>query len=282
MRCAGSPIMADATCLVCKVKQLSLLQVCEEPFEVLECAECDFAFVWPQPDPEKIHKTYNASHYYDDWVTKQADKREVMWRRRARRVLKGRSPGKLLDVGCGEGSFLSHAKELGWDVYGTELSQDGCNLAQEQWGIKTFCGRLEDAKFPNAEFDVVTLWHLIEHVPDPSALVREVKRITRPGGFILFACPNRHCPPFQFAYRVGRGKPYQLYSVNDREQHISHFSVKSLRRLLEDEGLHVQRFCVDRGHVQRLRYGIDLLCGALHALTGQIWSEAMECWSERP
>jgi len=246
------------------------------------CRRCDYAFVDPLPDRSVLERAYDRATYYEEWVTTQAQRRQVMWRRRAGRVLRGLRSGRLLDVGCGEGSFLHEAKMLGWQVEGSEISNEGCRLAKSRWDIEPFCGEVAQAPWPPASFDVVTLWHVVEHVPDPVSLMQTVAQLTAPGGRIIVACPNRRSYLFNLAYRIGRGRPPHLFHPDDRELHLSHFTVSSLRRLLELQSLRVIRVDVDQGHVQPIQWMLDLLATGLHTMTGLVWSQAIELWALKP
>ncbi len=270
--------------LACQLCGRTSLQVIEQRLSssaVYRCCFCDFAFVHPQPAVEALKQAYESG-YYEEWVTVQAKPRQRLWRRRAEEALGGLAPGYLLDVGCGEGSFLHAAKALGWQVTGTEISADAIRLARQQWQIEPFRGNLEEAHFPDNRFDAITLWHVIEHVPNPEATLREVARIARPGARIIIACPNRRGLLFQAVYFLGRLRRPHLYDPSDREIHLSHFSVGSLRFLLRRCGLQVLRVDVDRGHVQAVKHWLDLSATAVNRVTGLVWSEAMEVWACKP
>lgn len=269
-------------CSLCGKASLEAIERRVDPYTVYRCRFCDFAFVNPQPGLETLKKTYDQSGYYEEWVTAQAKPRKKLWQHRAERVLGGLAAGRLLDVGCGEGSFLHAAKTLGWQVTGTEISAEGVRLARQQWQIEAFCGSLEEARFPDNSFDVVTLWHVIEHVPDPKATLKEAARVARSGGRIVIACPNRRARLFNAAYRIGRGRAMHLFDPSDRELHLSYFTVGSLGFLARQCGLQVVRVDVDRGHVQAIKHWLDLSATVINRLTGLVWSEAMELWVCKP
>jgi len=98
--------------------------------------------------------------------------------------------GRLLDVGCGNGSFIARMHELGWDVAGTDVDADAVRRARLDSGLDVYEGTLEGARFPVGSFDVVTLTHVVEHVDDPVALLAECRRILRPGGRVVATTPN--------------------------------------------------------------------------------------------
>lgn len=104
--------------------------------------------------------------------------------------LKSSECGKLLDVGCGNGVFLARMRKLGWDVVGVEPDGQAADIARRQFGLEVFEGTLEQAGFPDRSFEAVSLSHVIEHVYDPAALLRECRRVLKPGGKLVIVTPN--------------------------------------------------------------------------------------------
>lgn len=100
------------------------------------------------------------------------------------------SPGRLLEIGCGDGEFLDRMKGFGWRVEGVDFDVKAACAAKEKFGIEVKVGRLEDMHYPEGSFDAVTLRHVIEHVFDPIATMREVCRILKPGGTVVVLTPN--------------------------------------------------------------------------------------------
>lgn len=107
----------------------------------------------------------------------------VMW-------LHSRPNGKLLDVGCGNGSFLATMQKLGWDVAGIEPDANSAKLAQERLGTSVRIGTIEEADFPADSFDAVTAHHVIEHMHHPIEFLRECFRILKPKGKLVVTTPN--------------------------------------------------------------------------------------------
>ncbi|HVW23895.1 MAG TPA: class I SAM-dependent methyltransferase [Polyangiaceae bacterium] len=138
-------------------------------------------------------------------------------------------PGRLLDVGCGLGHLLSGVEPT-WERYGVEISEYAAEKAA-MYG-KIFHGDLESANYPDRFFDVVTLYHVIEHMEDPERELREIRRVLKPGGWLVVGTPN-----FDSACARRFGENFRL--LHD-VTHISLFSAESLRRLLEDNGFSVE------------------------------------------
>lgn len=140
--------------------------------------------------------------------------------------------GTLLDVGCGSGRFLAKMKALGWEVQGVEPDEMAVRFARERFGLDVKQGTLEAIGFPEGRFDAVTLGHVIEHVRDPAALVRECRRVTKTGGMLVITTPNAE----SLAHRVFRAKWRGL----EPPRHLYVFSPRALRQLVEKEGWHVK------------------------------------------
>ncbi|HHV49588.1 MAG TPA: class I SAM-dependent methyltransferase [Rhodocyclaceae bacterium] len=138
--------------------------------------------------------------------------------------------GRMLDIGCGLGFLLSGVK-AGWERHGVEISAFAARHAQDHGQI--FQGRLEDAAYPNEHFDLVVLYHVIEHVHDPLALLKEIRRILKPSGWLILGTPD-----FDSGAARRFGANYRL--LHDIT-HVSLFSNESMHRFLRDHG-----FCIER------------------------------------
>lgn len=101
------------------------------------------------------------------------------------------SPGRLLDVGCSYGAFLEVAAESGWEPRGLDLSSKATQYARRERGLEVFRGTLEEARFPDASFEAVTLWDVIEHLERPLDTARELHRILAPGGILVLFTINQ-------------------------------------------------------------------------------------------
>ena len=154
--------------------------------------------------------------------------------RRARTVARLRPPGALLDIGCGRGIFLAALKRLGWQVAGTEVALGVAGQAhRRQLGVPVLAGDVLQLHFRDGQFDVVTLWHVLEHVPAPRATLQKIRQVLQPDGWMVLGVPNLDSWQARcFGARwLHLNLPY----------HLSQFSVGTLRRLLEAEGFSVVR-----------------------------------------
>jgi 2-polyprenyl-3-methyl-5-hydroxy-6-metoxy-1,4-benzoquinol methylase len=98
--------------------------------------------------------------------------------------------GRLLDVGCGNGAYLARMRELGWRVQGVDVDPQAARIAARERGLPVFAGTLEEAGFPDRSFDAVTMNHVIEHLADPLAALRECYRVLSAGGYLALVTPN--------------------------------------------------------------------------------------------
>jgi 2-polyprenyl-3-methyl-5-hydroxy-6-metoxy-1,4-benzoquinol methylase len=136
--------------------------------------------------------------------------------------------GRLLDVGCGSGEWLSVMKNLGWEVEGLDFDENAVRVAR-QTGLNVHCGALEDQRFPDGSFDAVTLNHVIEHVPDPVKTLKECARILKKGGKLVLATPNSASLSHRLFKNDWRGL--------EPPRHLHIFSPSSMRRALRIAGM---------------------------------------------
>lgn len=115
----------------------------------------------------------------------RAEKQDI-----AHMYLRDMPPGKVLDIGCGDARFLNRMKQLGWSVQGVDFDAAAASNAKTLFDIDVQIGTLQNLKFPEDSFDAITMNHVIEHVFHPVSLLREVRRILRPGGRLVVVTPN--------------------------------------------------------------------------------------------
>ncbi len=163
--------------------------------------------------------------------------RERMWSKRADRATAYfQMPGQALDIGAGFGDFLAELKLLGWDAVGTEVSEDAVRHAGRR-GVEVLLGSLEDACLPGQSFDLVTMWHVLEHVPWPGRTLDECARLVRSGGMLIIGVPNDSLFPRLAGYFLAGRRPAIAALWGSRnpgeEIHLSFFSPRRLSHALE-------------------------------------------------
>jgi SAM-dependent methyltransferase len=162
----------------------------------MRCEDCDLMFLNPQPSDEELAKIYTSEYFLGHDSEEGRRNVSELKRATARQYLaeltryNGAPAGRLLEIGCGEGDFLCEAEAAGYDVLGVEYAAPACATANSrlQRG-RVQQGELADAKLPDAHFDVCVLNDVIEHVRDPLAFLREIRRVLRPSGALFIATP---------------------------------------------------------------------------------------------
>jgi len=142
------------------------------------------------------------------------------------------SPARVLDVGCGSGVLLARMKSLGWQVEGVEVDPGGVAAARAR-GVTVHQGQLADARFPESHFDAVHSAHVIEHVHDPAALLRECFRILKPGGKLVMLTPN--------TASFGHEHFGNAWLNLDPPRHLILFNKATLQSAAEQQGFIIER-----------------------------------------
>jgi SAM-dependent methyltransferase len=228
---------------------------------VVRCKDCGHRYVHPRPTQDEIARGYSLPSAYDGWIQDSAD-RDAMWRRRFERVLGNIPPGRLLDIGAGIGTFLAIAREHGWSVDGTEVSTTAIARASELHDIVIRAGFVEEAA-PSGPYDAVSLWHVLEHLPDPAGTLRFCHGILGERGRIVLAMPNDGVAAWAVTMLgntvrrgLGRVSTPRYDSLRPGiESHIQHFDEPSIKRLLSQSGFIVDRVAVDDASPRRSRVG---------------------------
>ena len=148
-----------------------------------------------------------------------------------------RPPGKLLDVGCAAGFFLDRARLAGWEVTGIEVSRDTAEIARERYGLEVQTGRLESAVLEAGSFDCVTMWDVIEHVPDPAGSLARARDLLVAGGLLAIVTPNIEGLYPRASLPLGRRVGWWPHA--GLPGHLFQFGEGPLRRMLEAHGFAV-------------------------------------------
>jgi SAM-dependent methyltransferase len=217
---------------------------------VVECRACGYRFVNPRPSQDEIASSYSDPDFYAGWIEDEAG-RERMWSKRLD-LLKGVGREScVLDIGAGIGTFLAMGRDrFGWNVVGTEVSTSAVRFAKERHGLELMLGRAEGLSLPPASFDLITLWHVLEHVPSPSQTLNLCHELLRPGGLLAIAVPNDdEARPWLVGAKARlrmRGSPPRYQALRPHtEVHLSHFSSTALIHALRSRGFGIERATLD-------------------------------------
>ena len=213
--------------------------VSRESFQIIQCNGCLVRFTQDAPDKDGIGHYYKAESYISHTDTRKGivnrmyhAVRNLTLRSKLALVkeVSGLSKGSLLDYGSGTGAFLDTMQKAGWQVSGLEPDITARHVAKERYGIDLRSSD-ELPELAPASFDVITLWHVLEHVHDLHPTLDGLEKALRPGGTILIAVPN---------YTSGDAVHYgEFWAAWDVPRHLYHFSPASMRTLLERHGLEV-------------------------------------------
>lgn len=263
-------LQSETICVLCqKTNGVRLFFACSdeggEGFDILRCENCQLAWTWPRPAREDLLRYYLQDYYGPrhvkfEFLTELAVGFFTRWRA----WLLGRfcPPGaRVLDVGCGRGNFVGLMAGAGHDVQGTELSDATAEHARGRFGDRINVGDLAELTFPENHFDLVVMWHVLEHVPDPVGNMRAVRRMLKPGGCVVVAVPNFA----SFQAVLGRSMWFHL----DVPRHLYHFTPVSLGRLLGSAGFSVIRsssFSVEQNPFGLLQTALNVFAGAPNLL----------------
>jgi SAM-dependent methyltransferase len=229
----GSPAAPGvAPCPLCaggESRPVFAVEGCASP--VVVCPACGLARFEPVPADEELARFYPDAYYGDPGIKFQPLVERVVraiGSRHIRFLARGVPPGgRILDVGCGRGVLLAELADRGFEVHGVERSAAAALGADPRARIR-IAPDLAAAGYPPDFFDAVFVWHVLEHLREPIAAVREMHRILRPGGKLVVAVPN-------LASLQARWAGPAWFHL-DLPRHVFHFPLPALRRLLAQEG----------------------------------------------
>jgi len=235
-------------------------------FTVAHCDECSFDVTTPQPQAEEMDAYYPSGYYgagedrrFPHFVETLQN---ALYTLRVREIeaVANNGPGRVLDVGCGRGVLLEEFRRRGWEIHGTELSEQAASYARQTLKIPVEIGTLETLHFPANQFDAITLWHVLEHVANPRTVLAQINRILKPDGVLLVAVPNFG----SLEARVSKDKWFHL----DVPRHVTHFSQATLENALNESGFEVRHesgFAPEYDFFSFIQSALNL-CGLRHNL----------------
>ena len=227
----GARSMEKTACPLCGERKEKALFV-KDNFKVVRCTNCTLTYVNPRLDKKAIAESYNKNtispkEYY--LRSEAADR--IAFKKRWKIIERFTSSrGRVLDIGCNIGIFLSVAKENGWDCYGIDINKS-VEKECKQKGIKFAATTLERAKFKKEYFDVIILNDVIEHVHEPKKLMLLVKQFLKKGGIVFLVTPDIG----SVTAKVMRRRWHHLKP----DEHLTYFTQATMKRLLNDAGLSV-------------------------------------------
>jgi len=236
--------------------------------DIQRCASCKAVFIAPEHQESAAESLYSQDYFteregyfFHDGVVDGSgqESAHIADFRAGLDLIESHAvpSGSLLDVGCATGSFLSVARARGWECRGVEVSAFAAARARERTGCDVFCGKLEDAPFDSGSFDAITMWDLLEHLPDPLRGIETARRLLKPGGLLLVNTPNENSLLRQLARLLYRGSGGRITAPVNRlyhRYHLYYFAAETLGVLFRRGGfdlveLRIKPIPMSRGRI---------------------------------
>lgn len=224
-------------CIFCKAtistRCFSAFDIYKKNYEIRKCSQCDAFFLSPAPEETELRKYYDDSYYgessskFSSPIEKYID---VFRRRKAKHVLKYLPEnGSVLDIGCGNGRFLNYLSGFGsYHLCGTELEGNSARRASQYKQINLKIGMLEKNDFVPESFDVITMFHVFEHLTEPHKMLEIISELIKENGVLILSMPDIG----SWQARTFKGNWYHL----DPPRHLLFFQRNTLKKIMKEFG----------------------------------------------
>ena len=230
-------------CPICNSTQFkSFLEVedyflSHEIFTIQKCNSCKFVFTNPRPSEIDIGKYYQSEEYISHSSSSESitDKiyyavRNYTTKQKFNLINKHYKTGKILDIGCGTGEFLNFFKTHGWETMGIEPNNTARKTAIKKYGL-TIHQENKINELVKSSFEIITMWHVLEHVLDLNLRVRQLKHLIKKNGILVIAVPNIES---RDANIYGK-----YWAALDVPRHLYHFNQSAIHNLFSKEGFEI-------------------------------------------
>ena len=210
-----------------------------EAFEIHECLKCGLLFTEPRPNAEEIGKYYQSEEYYSHQENKTGFIPRIYetvkgfnLKKKYKMATKGMAKGKMLEIGCGAGDFLKTMEQHDWQCIGIEPSEEAKAIAKKK--VKAELLNPEDiGTLQDKSFDLITMWHVLEHVDDLKEEIRHLQRLLKKGGRLVLALPNFKSADAQY-YK-------EYWAAYDVPRHLNHFCRESINNIFKTSELKLKK-----------------------------------------
>ncbi len=231
---------ADLTCNCCSSTSAEKL-FSKNGFDLVRCTNCGLAYIANPPNEEEVVALYTAKTDYharlldpasDEFARMASVARQHM--RLLRKFRSDLSSLRVLDIGCSSGLFLAEAKKAGMEAHGAELSPETARFAAAYFGLAVHPGDWRDAGYVPGSFDIITLFDVIEHLPDPMAELEAILPLLKPGGLLLQSTPDIDGLFPRLSYKLANTLDYWPHP--EPPHHLFQFSTTTLSAMVEKAG----------------------------------------------
>ena len=236
-------------CPVCNSSPLQTVHV-KKGYHIGKCDSCHLFLVRNPPTKQALQELYSfdAGYHKEFETNPELQKERLSIAEKDYAIIAEQinqpSSGNLLDVGCSTGFFLRVARERGWRCKGVELSKDTASIASEKYGLEVFQGELANQQFEEGEFEVITLWDVIEHLEDPLTELKNIRHILAKEGIIVFRTPNADGLFPALSLRIANWVGHWPHATPPG--HLFQFSKRSIRKLLDEGGFEIVKIIDER------------------------------------
>ena len=199
----------------------------KDDIDVYQCAKCGLIYAGETRNDTELRQHY-SKEYFDSYFKNEAIHLAKRFKKRLPDLRRHAPAGNILDVGCGAGFFLHLASQNGYQAKGVELSEFAAEYARTHFSLDVFHGYLSDADLAPESFDIITLWHVLEHVTDPRDFLAQVHALLKKNGLLALEVPNIGSFPAQAS-----GLFWELMAPRE---HFYYFSPETVSRLLKESG----------------------------------------------
>lgn len=229
-------------CPICENRKDNKFWIKKNGYNIYACGNCDTKFIHPQPNTNELIKIYDKDYFNRGQKYKVGESNSKnnsynhqhhTLQKRINTIMKIIPNGRILDIGCATGEFLRLARENGYEVCGVEISEFSANYARKYYNLNIVNSNLLSANLTSSYYDVVTMWDVIEHLPDPRQTICEINRILKPGGLVMFSTGD--ISSF-YAKMLNR-----FWHLLTPPQHLFFFSKKSIKKLLSNNGFELEK-----------------------------------------
>ncbi len=224
---------ADTRCVLCNSERRALLYQ-QGDWSVYRCSDCGLGILDPRPDQNERGALYQSSYFQEQYDKGLEPGSSEMKRRLSHedhrvRFFRGiKKRGRLLDIGCGMGYFLLACRNYGYHVEGFDISDDAAAYVKGRLEIPVKTGDIASLPYESESWDIITMWHFLEHTPDPRVYLKKTWQWLKPGGLLVVDVPNYAGTDARKTWEQWKGwqLPYHLY----------HFTEKTLCDMLSQYG----------------------------------------------